>query len=290
MEVADPEHVMQQVSALLQRRRTVQARALLKPALAAHPEHTGLLLQAAYVDYMDDEPDRALETITHVLTSEPEHPHARALYFTLLADKERYAEAERVIIELLREYPEDADYYGRYADLMLRTLNVEKALRLAREGLKYDADDPECLAAQAVCEFIEQPTGAPSRGLQQLLVRHPQSMRTLVLVVIALQQRGDLREARRVAQELVRAQPDNEQLVDLARSLTVQAHWSMLPLWPMQKWGWGASFALWLIAIVGIRALGKVNDTAGGVFAIVFLIYVVYSWVWPPILRRLLRA
>lgn len=115
-------------------------------------------------------------------------------------------------------------------------------------------------------------------------------MRTLVLVVIALQQRGDLREARRVAQELVRAQPDNEQLVDLARSLTVQAHWSMLPLWPMQKWGWGASFALWLIAIVGIRALGKVNDTAGGVFAIVFLIYVVYSWVWPPILRRLLRA
>jgi hypothetical protein len=156
--------------------------------------------------------------------------------------------------------------------------------------LRYDADDSECLAAQAVCEFIEQPTGAPSRGLQQLLVRHPQSMRTLVLVVIALQQRGNAREARRVAQELVRAQPDNEQLVGLARSLTVQAHWSMLPLWPMQKWGWGASFALWLIAIVGIRTLDQVDDRAAGVFAIVFLIYVVYSWVWPPILRRLLRA
>ena len=290
MEAADPEHVMQQVSALLQRRRTVQARALLKPALATHPEHAGLLLQAAYIDYLDDRNEQALETVTQVLQMEPDHPSARELYFALLADKERYAEAERVILELLRDYPEAADYYGRYADLMLRTLNVDKALRLAREGLRYDADDSECLAAQALCEFIEQPTGAPSRGLQQLLVRHPQSMRTLALVVVALQQRGDTREARRVAQELVRAQPDNEQLVNLARSLTVQAHWSMLPLWPMQKWGWGASFALWLIAIVGIRTLDKVDDRAAGVFAIVFLIYVVYSWVWPPILRRLLRA
>jgi tetratricopeptide (TPR) repeat protein len=287
---AGPQQVLEQVAALLQRRRTTQARALLKPALANHPEHTGLLLQAAYVDYLEDQPEQALQSVTQVLKAEPDHPSARELYFTLLADKEQYVEAEHVIIELLRDYPEAADYYGRYADLMLRTLNLGKALRLAREGLKYDADDPECLAAQAVCEFIEQPAGQPSRGLQQLLVRHPQSLRTLVLVVIALQQRGELREARRVAQELVRAQPDNEHLIQIASSLSVSSHWSMLPLWPMQKWGWAASFGLWLLAIIGIRAISKVNEAAGGAFGIIVLIYVIYSWVWPPILRRLLRA
>lgn len=288
METPSVQQVVEQVAALLQRRRTSQARALLQPALAAHPQHAGLLLQAAYVDYLDDRIDDAMRTVRQVLAADPDHPEARELYFSLLEQKDEYVEAERIIIELLREYPECADYYGRYADLMLRTLNLDKAKRLAHEGLKYDPDNAECLAARTLCEFIEQPAGDTSRGLQQLLIRHPESVRTLVLVVIALQQRGDLRSARRVAQELVLAQPDNEQLVEIARVLTVNAHWSMLPLWPMQKWGWGASFALWLFAIIGVRAIGQYDEAAAGVFAIVMLVYVVYSWVWPPILKRLI--
>lgn len=288
METSSVQQVLQQVAALLERRRTTQARALLQPALAAHPAHSGLLLQAAYVDYLEDRIDDAMRTVRQVLAADPDLPAARELYFALLELKDQHVEAERVIIELLREYPERAEYYGRYADLMLRTLNFEKAKQLAHEGLKYDPDDAVCLAARTLCEFIEQPAGDTSRGLQQLLVRHPESVRTLVLVAIALQQRGDLRGARRVAQELVRAQPDNEGLVEFARALTVSAHWSMRPLWPMQKWGWGASFALWLFAIVGVRVIGQYDQAAAGIFAIVMLLYVIYSWVWPPILKRLI--
>ncbi len=120
-------------------------------------------------------------------------------------------------------------------------------------------------------------------------MRHPQSIRTLVLVVVALEQRGQLREARRVSQELVRAQPDNARLVEMARELKIRAHWSMLPLWPVQKWGWGASFAIWLLAIIGSRLLHKTNPAAAGAFIAVVLAYVVYSWVWPPLLRRLIK-
>jgi hypothetical protein len=28
---------------------------------------------------------------------------------------------------------------------------------------------------------------------------------------------------------------------ELVRELRIQNHWSMKPLWPLQKWGWGAS-------------------------------------------------
>lgn len=288
MSAMAPDDVVRQVDALLQRRRTDLARSLIAPALASHPDHTALLLQSAWIDYLDDRHDEATRLVRQVLLVEPTSESARLLYFELLIEEEKNVDAERVIIELLREFPEDASYYGRYANLMLRTLNLTKALQLAREGLKYDPDNVECLAAQATCECIDDPNAA-SHGLQQLLVRHPQLIRTLIMVVVALDQRGDVRGAKQVAQELVRAQPDNVHLVDLARQLNVKGHWSMLPLWPVQKWGWGASFAIWIFAIVGIRALDKVSPTASGVFAVMMLIYVVYSWVWPPLLRRILK-
>lgn len=288
MSAMAPEDVVRQVDALLQRRRTDLARSLLKPALASHPDHTALLLQAAWADYLDDNHEESLRQVRRVLVAEPSDESARLLYFELLVEKDQNAEAERVIIELLREYPEHASYYGRYANLMLRTLNLGKALPLAHEGLKYDPDNVECLAAQATCEFIEDPDKA-SRGLQQLLLRQPQLIRTLALVVVALDRRGDVRGAKEVAQEMVRAQPDNEHLVDLARQLKVKAHWSMLPLWPVQKWGWAASAGIWLLGIAGIRGLRQVSPAASGIFTLVILGYVVYSWVWPPLLRRLMK-
>lgn len=288
MNAMAPEDVVVQVDALLERRRTDLARSLIKSALAIHPEHIGLLLQSAWADYFDDHNEEALRTVRQVLLAEPTHEGARVLYFELLLGKEQGAEAERVIIELLREHPEDAIYYGRYANLMLRTLNLTKALQLAREGLRHEPDNVECLAAQALCEFIDAPDAA-SHSLQQLLVRHPQLIRTLLLVVVALDQRGDIRGATQVARELVRAQPDNEHLVELARELKVKGHWSMLPLWPVQKWGWGATFGIWVLAIVGMNALKRISPDASGVFAIVVIVYVVYSWVWPPLLRRLIK-
>jgi tetratricopeptide (TPR) repeat protein len=284
------QQVVQQVEALLERRRTGQARALLKPALATNPQHTGLLLQSAWADYLDDEYDDALATVRQVLVSEPKNDWARLLYFELLLQKGDSAEAERVIIELLRENPEHAHYYGRYAQLMLRTLNVEKSRQLALEGLKYDPDSVECLSAQVVCDFIERPGNSASQALQQLLVRHPQSAQTLLLIVIALQQRGDRTEALSIARELLRAQPDNEELVDLVKQLRLVTHWSMLPLWPVLRFGWAGSVGIWLIAVIGLSAMRRSDPALAGTVGIAVLVYVAYSWIWPPLLRRLMRA
>jgi predicted Zn-dependent protease len=281
---------VQQVEALLERRRTSQARALLKPALAAHPQHTGLLLQSAWVDYFDDEYDDALATVRQVLLSEPKNDWARLLYFELLLQKGDSADAERVIIELLRESPEHAHYYGRYAQLMLRTLNVAKSRQLALEGLKYDPDSVECLSAQVVCDFIERPGKSAGQALQQLLVRHPQSAHTLLLIVIALQQRGERSEALSIARELLRAQPDNEELVDLVKQLRLVTHWSMLPLWPVLRFGWAGSVGIWLIAVIGLSALRRSDPALAGTVGIAVLVYVAYSWMWPPLLKRLMRA
>src|SRR5690606_5749174 len=112
---------------------------------------------------------------------------------------------------------------------------------------------------------------------------------TLVLVIVALQERGDLREARRLSSELVRLQPDNAGIAEIARHLKIATHWSMLPLWSMQRFGWGGSVGIWLAAVVGIRAAANANPAVGGGLAALFLVYVIYSWTWPSLIKRLIK-
>jgi len=115
-------------------------------------------------------------------------------------------------------------------------------------------------------------------------------MRTLLYLVIALEERGDLKGAERVARELVLADPSNEHLVELAHALRIKSHWSMLPMWPMLKFGWGGSIGIWLISIFTLRVVAQRYPELSAPLTVIFLIYVVYSWTWPSILKRLVRA
>jgi tetratricopeptide (TPR) repeat protein len=281
-----PQLIVAEVEALLERRRTAQAKARLAEGLRHYPNHPDLLLQLGWADYMAGNNAAALATVRQVLAQDVESQSARLLLFELQLAGGDLGNAEHVIVHLLRDYPEHAPYYGRYAELLIRAILLPKARALAEEGLKYAPDDAGCLAARATCDFIEQRSGATSHSLQQLLVRHPQSIRTLALVLVALQDRGNHREALRIAQELVRAQPDNDEFARIAAELTATTHWSMLPLWPMLRWGWAASIALWLVVSASIRILGKSHPDAALVLAMCFLAYVIYSWVWPYFLRR----
>ena len=109
-----------------------------------------------------------LATVRQVLLAEPASHSARLLLFELETERGRLSEAEPIIVTLLHEEPEHAPYYGRYGELMIRAMKLDKALALAEEGLKYAPDDAGCLAAQALCDFIGERSGTPSHSLQQL--------------------------------------------------------------------------------------------------------------------------
>ena len=53
-------------------------------------------------------------------------------------------------------------------------------------------------------------------------------------------------------------------LVELVRELTHKYHWSMLPLYPMLRWGWaGAALVAAAAAMSGPRA-GDLGQRGGG--------------------------
>lgn len=61
-----------------------------------------------------------MATLDRLLGMAPHHPAARELRFDVLEEQSRHAEAEQVIIALFREYPEESDYYAKYAMLEMK--------------------------------------------------------------------------------------------------------------------------------------------------------------------------
>jgi hypothetical protein len=57
----------------------------------------------------------------------------------------------------------------------------------------------------------------------------------------------------------------------------------------MVRWGWGGAAVLTVVGLVGVRIAGHVLPpyaTATVIYG--WLAYVVYSWVWPSILKKLI--
>ena len=110
----------QQAFYFIERRRLADAKRVLKDGLSQFPQDPDLLYYGAQVEWLDDENDAAEATVRQVLSVAPEHAPARQLLASLLAERNQFADAEVLLIGLLRDYPEDAGLYGRYSRLMLR--------------------------------------------------------------------------------------------------------------------------------------------------------------------------
>lgn len=288
----DHDAAVAELSALLERNRTDGARKVLASALPAFPESPELLQFAAWVAWLDDDNEAALSHVNHALEIEPGAYSARSLLARIHVDEERYQEAEAVILELLGDYPDEPALFALYSRLMLLTFHVDKAEKLAAEALRLDPEHEDALNAHVLCGFVLSPGQEQKQRLRKLLSEHPDQAETVIRLVQALLDEGKNRQAYELSRELVQLYPNNQAFVDMASSLKRASHWSLLPLYPMQKWGWAGSIGIWF-AVVLLLGSGVLQNTPLGphqtTLALIFLGWVVYSWVWPPILKRLLK-
>ena len=282
--------VVTQSDVLIERRRLNEARALLSTVLKAHPDSEELLYRFALIDYLEENDEDALATIARLLSTTPSHYGARFIQAELLERRNRWADAENVWLELIRDFPETADLYAAYARLMLSTLNLDKARRLASEALRFEPEHHSALYVMAIADLITgQQHGQHSRHLEMLVHEHPENVATTIALILALQDRCEWSGALRLAQELLRSRPTDDNVVELVRELTVETHWSMVPLYPMRRWGWAGAIGIWGAAVIGLNALeGLVPSSVLGILLVIWFTYVVYSWVWPTQLKRLI--
>ncbi len=279
----------QQLDGLIERKRYAHANVLLAEALGQFPDDSDLLFTSALLEHINDDHTEARAILQRVLMRDPEHLQARSLLAVVYQETDELEQSEAVLLDLLKDYPEAAPLYARYAMLMYRTMHVEKAQALAREALRLDPEDELALTACMIGDMIDGRGGDEKETLAALMARHPESVTTAHLLITHLVSRGKYRAARRIAIELLKLDPSSQDALALVVELDALSHWSTLPLWPLNRWGWAASAGLWVLTLFLLNLAPRIAPGSGPVVSYALLAYVAYSWIYPPLLKRWLK-
>ncbi len=270
-----------------ERRRPDRARGAIAHGLRLNPEHIELRRLLATLAYEDDLDDEARTQVQAILRDAPEDRAARLLLAKIETSLGQHARAEELLLDLLRDYPDDANLISQYAHLMLKTLHLDKAKALAAEALRRDPDGEYPLVIATLCDIVSGKRLPDQRALSELLDRHPHIRATALMLISALLQAGKSAEAQRISAELIRVDPRDRIALSVAKEIAYVRHWSMRPLLPFQRWGWAGVIGMWALVAVLIRVIPPIYVTP---LALSYLLYCIYSWVWPGILRRWMFA
>jgi predicted Zn-dependent protease len=200
-------------------------------------------------------------------------------------------EAEAVIQTLIREAPEQGGLFALYSSLMLKTLHVDKAGKLADEALRLDPNSTLARVQSALVSIVRADRSRAEVQLAELLKDNPEGTAAAATLFVALVEQRRHHEALALGKQLLRAQPDNAHFVDAVVELRAMTHWLMWPAYPFVRWGWGASAAIWagallLLGILRARGAGGV----AGTLSLVYIAYCAYTWVAPSLVRRWVTA
>lgn len=277
--------------ALLELRRLSEADALIRAELSEAPNNPDSYHAGAYLAYLQDEHQAGLAYTEQGLSLAPDHTGVLYLRFLLLQETQAYAQAELIIIDLLKQAPADSDYLCAYAELMLKTLHIDKARALCNEALRVDPDSQLAKTLSYQLDVIDGESDSANTELAQLVRDNPESRQTLALIAQNLVEQHRYREAERVAAELIRLDPSEPAFIELAIELRKLTHWTSIPNWPFNRFGWAFSVGVWLVLIVFIQIVIRLDLDVPYLleFLLGYLAWVAYSWVQPPLLKKWLQ-
>ncbi|MCG8549878.1 MAG: tetratricopeptide repeat protein [Desulfobacterales bacterium] len=281
---------VQKLYYLIERNRYEMAENILGSALAKDPDSLELQYISAFIDKEADRLYDAEKTLTHILSKDPNHFGAKYLLAQVCNDKEDFAQAERLIIDLIRDFPREPQYFAIYAHIMMQTMNLDKAGKLAAEALRLDPEHPGALTTSILCALSRGQNVKAKEQFSDLVRNYPDAAFSAHSLYIILVENKKYRAAGRIARELLRNNPNDTDYVEMIKSLRLVTHPAMLPLYPLQRWGWHASAVMWVLFIIAARmASNYLSDVQAFIITFSLLGYIAYSWIAPPVLKRLLK-
>lgn len=278
------------IESLIDRDRFGQAKTLLPAAFSLAPDDIHNHMLAARVSIGLEDWSGARQHAGSILSVFPDSTDAGLLMFQIERGLEAFPAAERIILDLLRGNPDTAHLYALYAELMLRALHIDKARALSAESLRLDPEDHLARIVSLLVNIIEDRKADASAELEELVGDDPEALHVAWSIVAVLESQHRHGEALQVMRGILRATPGDESVVEALVELRISSHWSTLPLWPLNRYGWVGSGVLWAIAAGSFILTDLLAPEWTGVLVKLYLVYVVYSWVWPPLLRRWLGA
>lgn len=271
---------------LIRLRRHALAHTALADAMAREPNDVHLYYLGAWLAWLESAVPRGLDLSAAGLALDPTHPGLLLMRFYLLEEDKQYPQAELIIIDLIQRYPNDADYLAAYARLMLLTFHVKKARLLCNEALRLDPEHDAARVCDVLLDVVNGNHAASAEQLASLLDENPESEHYLRLLALLLTEKRQYRAAQVLAQQLIRRNPSDQALIDTAISLRRMTHWSSWPLWPLYRYGWPASVALWFGLVLLIQLDRSLHLPGLGLVRNLYLGWCIYSWVHGPLLEK----
>jgi tetratricopeptide (TPR) repeat protein len=249
----DPEAHAIRAAALLGLHRDADASEAARAGLSIDPDNLRLLQLLATARWKVGDHSGAEEALLAALRQDPEHPVLLSRYALLVAEEGQLVKADELLVRAARVDPEGAAV--QYVGAILAYLRADDS-DAAKRGKALLAADPEHVAAHSFLGRL-----AAERGRTVAAGTH----------------------LRRAA-SLDPASPAHREAGREARVIT---HPALLPNRLVARFGPGKIWIGAIIVIFGLRGLGL--ESASVVAAVAYLLFAVYTWTAPPLIRWLLR-
>jgi Flp pilus assembly protein TadD len=197
------------------------------------------------------------------------------------------AEAEAALLQGLSIEPNDPDLLLGYAMVCLAAGQTEKASALVERAASHAPESAAVSAARAQVAFAQGRHQDMRRHSEEALSIDPEDPGARALHGTAAMFTGDPRSGYRSLASAAASNPSDPDLREAARQAKLINHPLLRPLRPFQRFN---QLVVWIGAVAliyGLRAAGL--GPLSAVVAIGWFAFCVYSWVAPPLVRRLIN-
>lgn len=229
-----------------------------------------------------ERPAAAKLAATRALDLHGTEPRLLALLAVACRARGELEESERALLRALSFDPEDVGLLCEYAELCVSVGQVDKAEALLERAAAIDPEAEAVITGRVLVAAARGRSVEAYRQAREALGRHPDSMAAHVYHSVVATERGKFREASRSSSRVAAETGDADALA-MARDDRVIAHPLLVPLRPLFRFG---PLRTWVAVVVVLMMLRFVSPPLASVVGLFWIVYCVYSWVVPPLVRR----
>jgi tetratricopeptide (TPR) repeat protein len=234
-----------------------------------------------------DRPGEAVAAAERGLALDPENPILLDVLCLAQLERGLLSDARRAIRAALELWPGEPDLLAHAAMVEAKDGQHEEARRLLAEAHAADPEAREVLNARGYAAFVRGDDREAAAEYRRMLEQDPESVAAHYMRGAALARTGEWGTAARHLREAAARAPADRQVADAARRLRALAHPLMRPLRPVARLGRWRIWIGWIVIYTLLRATG--NGILVGVAAGIWLAFVAYTWLVPPLVRWWVR-
>ena len=233
-----------------------------------------------------DRIDEAIEAAKSGLSADAEAPELLALLARCRMRQDDLVAAEEAILGALRLDAEDADNLALYALIVAKAGQIDKARKLLARAKAIDPENTRTLRVETALAMASGNDREALLRSRELLRIDPEDAHAHSMAGAVLHDRGDVDDAAPHFRSAVVERPSDHDVAEIARENLYWRNPFMWPLRPLKRFGMGP---VWIAGVVLMFAARAAGNEIGAAAVILWVAYCVYSWVVPPLVRRLWR-